>query len=1046
MTKSKKNVLIAIALIFTGFGAQCAIVLPICRKAPIVDGKLNDKCWTKASKIKEFKIFRRGPIGSITNDTEVFLTRDNKWLYLAFKCHNVNMQHVESQGTAHDEVANYKDDSVEILFGRQGTGYFFSYILTCDNMKGEQRIARNSAVGWDMPWASATQKSDKGWTAEVALPLFIVNSSTPNAIGLNFLRNKIEVTLDRIGAKQSERKVISCWKIIEAKNRSCWPPFELFSLENTKDIRAEVVFLPRLETIDFKGYGKNKNNKLQQFYTVKARNYSKSSGTAILKVTGSKQYALLKANCLLKANSTDNISLNLPTSSGNDKLSLIVTDNESLPFQTVLLENDACLISDAFTEKDYYTGEKTINIKVVFKLSENILKNCEMLIKDKSGNIVKKIGAPPCEVITDIPSEKVAQGKNIWFVSLKGKDGQEYEKRELPIVKLSPDNGKEVKIDRFRRVLLVDGKPFFMYGMLYRPWLYNIYKTPELERTFKLYAETGFNTVINSYYSKTMEDTEWLGNIMALARKYNLKVIDRYCNHRMVLGKNKAYYDKEMKPVFMKDAVTVSKYDNLIGYWNIDEPNLGQWRENLKIAEWYYKDIKRLDPYHPVFALYARNIPPVKAATEWFDIFGYDVYTYPGWKRFSSDIVNFMAYETLQLDEKLKKLHKPIYIMPMPTALDLRRSPLGLTKQEQLAQSYTALIYGAKGLLYFANLYAWGKETSAALKRLGEDIKILQPALLSLVPANKIIYKGKTVNPSKRKFPLVHAGLFRYPDGKYVLLAVNSAEGPVKTSFTINGLVKASRMFEKKTKFSIQKQTFNDELEPLAVRAYGLDIEAKKDSSVEIIIAEKSLPVKNRKQEFIRVALDRVAKKENIVMNPSFEWGQRLQGVPDYYHPQRAAFPEKIGSGEHPFWSLDKTNPYHGKYCFKLTQPAKGFEWSENTLLGRYSCQNLESVTRDYMFSLYLKGQKNGDKVYVASVFAPRKNGKYNRVVAGKTFKLTDNWKRYSFPIQLKSPGAEASAMPLTHGVIKVKPGAGSTIWVDAIQIEKGNKVTEFSD
>ena len=85
-------------------------------------------------------------------------------------------------------------------------------------MQGESRIAKSSATGWNIPWASATKRSDKGWTAEIAIPLFILNTTNPSDIELNLLRNKMEIALDQMGAKQSEKKVISCWNILTRKN------------------------------------------------------------------------------------------------------------------------------------------------------------------------------------------------------------------------------------------------------------------------------------------------------------------------------------------------------------------------------------------------------------------------------------------------------------------------------------------------------------------------------------------------------------------------------------------------------------------------------------------------------------------------------------------------------------------------------------------------------------------------------------------------------------------------------------------------------------
>ncbi len=1025
-------------------GEKDDITIPECKQPPELDGTLNDACWKAASKINNFTIYRRGPIGRKTKDTQVLLTRDNKFLYIGLICHNSNMQHVDQMGMGHDDDANYADDSVEILLGRKNLGHFYSFILTCGNMQGERRIARNAAIGWNTPWASAARRTDRGWTGEAAIPLFITNSRKPGDIKLNFLRNKIEITLDRMKAKQSEKKVMSCWRQATPENgRSCWPPFDPVPVNDTQNIKGEPVFLPRIERVEFKGYEKGAEGKLIQTYNVKLRNYSDCNGTAVLEVAGDKlAKPLLRVKRKISAYSTGKVLMNVPTTANSGKLSVIVYAGK-LPFQKFLTQNETSLISDAFAELNYYTNEKTVKIKIKFNLSDNVLKDFELLLTNAQNAVISKASSLKKAMILSAPANKLNSGKNIWTVSMRGKNGKEYEKSNLIIIKLASNPGKEIKIDRFRRIVLVNGKPFFMFGMLYKPWLYGMLETTEPETTFGLYKKTGFNTVINSYRYNSAKGTEWIDRMMKLAQKHNLMVIDRYNSHREALGKSKEYYNKNVKPFFMKTAKIASKYDNLLGYWNLDEPNLGTWRKNLEICEWYYRDMKQFDPYREVFALYARNMPPVPAATKWFDVFGFDVYSHPGWTRFGSDVVNFMAAETLELDAKLKKLHKPIYMMPMPTALDLRRSPLGLTYQEQLAQNYTALIYGAKGLLYFAQLYSWGGETWRAFRRLASDLKALQPALMALPVDYELEYPGKDINPSRKKFPLVHAGLFKYPNGDYVLLAVNSKTCPVNARFSISGLINASRMFETKTQFKLNNGAFSERLEPLAIRAYKLNL---KNNAVilKIKVAERKLKAsgKTSKSEPVLAALYRVSKRKNLMMNPSFEWQQRLPGVPDYYHPLLASFPEKAGAQNHPFWKLDRENPYHGKYCFMMKRSPKGGKWGTNGLLGRYACEKLPASETTYTLSLYMRGHKNGDTVTVKFVF--RSLGKV--IVIPRTFNLTTKWNRYSFPVKLKNLGAESSVMPLTHGIIQVIPAEDETIWVDAIQIEKGTKATGFSD
>ena len=1024
--------------------------LPAIQAPPCLDGRLDDECWGDAATLSDFVVFRRGPVGSTTGDTDVLLAHDHEWLYIGLTCDNPNMQHVESQGTGHDDGANYKDDSVEILLGRQGGGPLFCYILTCDNRKGERRIAADVDIGWNTPWASATVRTDRGWTAEAAIPLLILNANGAQDLGINFIRNKIAVTLDQMGAKQSERKVMSCWKRVEDTARSSWPPFRPWRLSGSQGIRGHEPFLPRLNKAVLKGY-ETVGNELKQVYTIDLENCTGKAGAAVLNVLGARRPGtpLLETTIPLPGSSKQTIQLAIPPAADAGALSVALRDGTNKPFQTLPLQGEATLIADLFTERSYYTTEPAVTAKAVFNLSAAFLASCRVRIRDGDGNTLTTVPAPGRETVFSIPLGAAADGDRLWRVSLAGADEREYEVRDLPVIVRRPQPGRETKIDRFRRVLLYNGAPYFMFGMLYRPRLYDIIDSPEAERTYRLLADTGFNLVVNSYHSIPDRATDRLEREMALAGKYNLQVLDRFCNHRAASGKPKDQYDQAVKPVYLADLKTVSAHGSLIGYWNIDEPNLGNWRENLQIAEWYCRDIRLHDPYRPVFALYARHIPPVPAATDWFDVFGYDVYTYPDWDRAASDVVNSMAAETRELDARIRPLHKPIYIMPMPTALDLRRSPLGLSYEEQLAQCYTAIIHGAKGLLYFAQMYAWGQETWAAFRRLASDLKLLTPAVLSVPVPHEIVYEGKDVDIGKRKFPLVHAALFRYPDGDHVLLAVNSRRHDVTVRFSLPGLRNVSRtVATTPATLDIADSSFAEQLEGLAVRAYRLRLAAAAAASpVTVTVSENTETEAGREREPVRAALERVSRQKNLVMNPSFEWGAKLEGIPDYYHPYLPIYPERLGSAEHPCWRLDTADPYDGRHCLALSKPAAGSEWSNNALLGRFSCLGLDAAPRAYTLSFYLKGQKAGDTVRVWSVFARWEDGKFKREVVGKGYRLTTEWKRYSLPpMALARPEPENSPIPLTHGLFRIAPDAGARAWVDAIQFEQGEMPTEFVD
>ncbi len=1003
-------------------GEKSDITIPVCKQPPKLNGILDDGCWNTASKIKDFTIYRSGSVGRNTNDTEVFLTRDNKFLYIGLICHNPNMQHVSQSGMEHDDLANFSDDSVEILLGRDNLGYFYHYIITCGNIQGESRSANSSATGWNMPWASAAKRSDKGWIAEIAIPLFIINSRKLSDIGLNFLRNKMEIALDNMGAKESEKKVVSCWKILNPKDRktSC-PSFQPIPLRGTQNIKAEPVFLPHIVKVLPKGYKKGPDGKLQQVFETQLRNYSYVSGTAKLEILGEKlEKPLAQVNQKISPISKCSAQLNVSSTIDSGKLSLVVYGDNNLPFQTVLLQNEAALISDIFTERSYYTTEKTVKIKVEFNLSAALLKNCILFLKDTNGKKVEKVVAPARKIIIKVASNKLAEGKNIWSASLGSKEKIEYEKRNLTIVKLAPNPGKEIKIDRFRRIVLKNGKAFFPFGIYENLEMKGLY--PDFKKAcdehFSMLKATGFNTVIRAYrrLGVVRKDPFKANEYMEMLKKYDLMFIDFYGDLLCARSKDHDYYAKVLAG-FMKDYNVISKSPNLLGYYNLDEPNLHDWKKNLEICDWFYKDMKKLDPYRINFLLFACSVPQAGNALTSGDVFAYDIYYLSG--KSPKLTINYVAKKTAELNERVKPFHKPIMIVPLSTSLGAHRTPISISYQEQINQAYAALIYGSKGIIYYHSYITWGEHTWRAFKKLAADIKIFEPALMSEAPDYRISYKKSKVDITKGILPQVHVGLFRYPDGRYLLLMANGNWYPMNIELNIPGLLKASGICGDGQKYSVAKGTFNARFEKYGVRAIELKVE-NVDGPLEIM-AKESGKVPHDSRVYVEDMLRIVKKRKNKAFNPSFELCSAVEGViPDYYSPG-FAMPgaEKIGLKDNKTWGLDTNNPFFGKYCMRTAHVVNSMMYMPKG----------DAYPQKYMFSAYMKGDKNGDEIVVGIAS-----------VVSQKFKLTTEWKRYSMAFTVEKPGNKSLLRSAFY------PQKGATVWIDGIQVEKGEKMTPFSD
>lgn len=139
-----------------------------------VDGLLSEPLWAKAPDAGDFIQFepRRGALATL--NTIVKVLYDNKFIYFGFICYDPEPERIAARLTKRDDNLG-EDDSVAILldtFRDRRTCYFFM-----TNLLGTQYDGRISDNGrttdptWDGIWKSAGQKTDFGWSVEIAVDL-----------------------------------------------------------------------------------------------------------------------------------------------------------------------------------------------------------------------------------------------------------------------------------------------------------------------------------------------------------------------------------------------------------------------------------------------------------------------------------------------------------------------------------------------------------------------------------------------------------------------------------------------------------------------------------------------------------------------------------------------------------------------------------------------------------------------------------------------------------------------------------------------------------
>lgn len=139
-----------------------------------VDGSLDEPAWEKAREARDFIQFQpeRGKPASVK--TRVKILYDEKFIYFGFLCYDSQPERITAHITKRDEEL-HDDDAVIVLldtFHDRRSCYFFMTNLLGTQLDG--RITENGRTRekiWDGIWKSSSQKTDFGWSAEMAIEL-----------------------------------------------------------------------------------------------------------------------------------------------------------------------------------------------------------------------------------------------------------------------------------------------------------------------------------------------------------------------------------------------------------------------------------------------------------------------------------------------------------------------------------------------------------------------------------------------------------------------------------------------------------------------------------------------------------------------------------------------------------------------------------------------------------------------------------------------------------------------------------------------------------
>lgn len=138
-----------------------------------VDGALNESIWQEAPEATDFIQFQPERGFPASEQTLVRILYDDTNMYFGFICYDADPSRIAANLTKRDSDLQ-SDDSVFVAldtFLDRHSCYLFA-----TNLRGTQfdgRITDNGRTTdgtWDTVWRASAQKTDFGWTAEIAIP------------------------------------------------------------------------------------------------------------------------------------------------------------------------------------------------------------------------------------------------------------------------------------------------------------------------------------------------------------------------------------------------------------------------------------------------------------------------------------------------------------------------------------------------------------------------------------------------------------------------------------------------------------------------------------------------------------------------------------------------------------------------------------------------------------------------------------------------------------------------------------------------------------
>ena len=705
--------------------------------APVLDGKLDDAVWSTAARAWPLVL----PGGKKpTGATDAYVLFADDTLYVGMRCHDANIDQLKASVRQRDGNV-FADDTIEILLDTnhdQTTYYHLAF-----NPLGTRFDAgpgRNRA--WNGDWQVKTHVDKTFWSAEVALPLAMFDITPPasDRWGLNLCRSRPRLGEFASTAVTSEANfhVPRRYPVLQWPSREIFRPYLLLPAG-----MALVEAAPNRYRLE--GTLKNRTGR-QQTVTVsgKIAGAAWDLGVIELAAGATHPFAVPIAKPTPPDATTVKVSGTIRRAETPPKL--LRSFSRAIPVQPLF----ECVL-----ERSVYATEPEAGLMITVRLGEDELRGARIRVLDKKqGNPLAEFTELRRDMTGRFPLADIAPGTHPLQVQLVDAGGTIRATVAVSLRKL-PASQPAVALDRTRRCLVVDGRPYLVLAPLYgiQP------RTPlaTVDRLINHCADSGFTTVmiVGKLQPEDQAGPRW-ERVFTRAAERNIKVIAwPGAFPKVPLDEVGRFIDRW------------KTHPALLAWMPVDEPELYTDAETTRKTLRFYRE---RDPYHPVYMNNTIMGIPSRFANLPGDIVSMDDYLTNRPNREVAEIV----HDVDVMNEIAAPMRRPVWMFVVGNNLHnhIREPSAG----EQVAQTYGCILAGASGLKYFLGNVISPKHWSA-LQRTNRELLTLAPVLFSRETAPAAHCVAREIRFTTRR---VGADIY--------LLAVNLSKRPVTAEFSLEGM------------------------------------------------------------------------------------------------------------------------------------------------------------------------------------------------------------------------------------------------------------------